>query len=315
MTIVFSLLAIAADIVLAASFFPARALAPRPRTVIVCALGVAIGMTPLLVAADDRFARLVLACISACYALKLFDLHIGALRGHQVDGKSFLAFLGSLTQLVQRRTGSERQPSTRENTMDLLRSSAGAVLAVLVLRWSGRIDWTAWPFLLQHAVRASAFFVMVLFVFRQVAAVIRVFGGYSVDPEDKPLLARTPADFWRRYNRWIGQFLQEDVFKPLGGRRRPATVTVVVFALSGLGHEYIFWIATGHILGYQLAFFLLQGIAVVLTARAKPSGTAALLWGSGTLLFNIVSSMLFFASLQGVGPIYPTGLPSWFPVW
>lgn len=308
-------LALAADLAIAAAFYPLLAMGRRTRAVAVCVLGSAIAMTPLLVAADSRFARLVLACVSACYVLKLIDLHIGALRGQQVGGKSFFAFLGNLTQLVQRRTGSERQPTRRDNAFDLLHSSLAGALAFALLRGSGQVDWAQWPFLLQHAVRAILFFVLVLFLFRQIAALIRMLGGYSVDPEDEPLLARTPADFWRRYNRWIGQFLQEDVFKPLGGRRHPARITMIVFALSGVGHEYIFWIATGRVQGYQLAFFLLQGAAVVLTMRIKPTGAAALLWGGGTLVFNLLSSVLFFASLQGVGPIYPTGLPAWFPVW
>ena len=315
MTALSILLALAAAFAIAAGFYPALALGARSRATCALLFGIGIAMTPLLIPAEARFARLVVACVAACYVLKLIDLHIGALRGQRVDFRSFLAFLGNPLQLVQRRTGCERQPTARENRRDWLRSLAGLVLALALLRWGGTVDWSVWPFLLEHTVRAGAFFLMVLFLFQQLAALMRMMGAYTINPENRPLRSRTPAEFWRRYNRWIGQFLEEDVFKPLGGRRHPVRVTMVVFALSGLGHEYIFYIATGKVQGYQMAFFLLQGLAVVMTLRVKPKGVAALAWGGGTWAFNLLSSVLFFASLQGVGPIYPTGLPAWFPAW
>ena len=63
-----------------------------------------------------------------------------------------------------------------------------------------------------------------------------------------------------------------------------------------------------------MTFFLLQGTAVALTLRVKPTGPAALAWGSGTLAFNLLSSVVFFASFQSMtGGFYPTALPAWFP--
>lgn len=315
MTALLMFLALAAAFAMAACFYPALSLGARGRVACVFVFGICIAMAPLLIPADSRFARLVVACLAASYAMKLIDLHIGALHGQRVDFRSFVAFIANPVQLVQRRTGSERQPGASVNGRDWLRSLAGLLLMIALLRWTGTFDWTAWPFLLEHAVRAGLFFLMVLFLFQQLAALARMMGAYAIDPENRPFLARTPAEFWRRYNRWVSQFLQEDVFIPLGGRRHPVRVTMAVFALSGIGHEYIFYIATGRVLGYQMAFFLLQGMAVVLTLRVKPKGRAALAWGTATWTFNLLSSVLFFASLQGVGPIYPTGLPAWFPAW
>jgi len=306
-------LALAAAFALAACFYLALALGASGRIACAFVLGIGIAMTPLLVPPDSRFARLVVACLAASYAMKLIDLHIGALGGRRVDFRSFLAFLANPLQLVQRRIGGEHQPTAGANRRDWLRSLAGLLLTIALLRWTGTVDWSAWPFLLEHAVRAGLFFLMVLFLFQQLAALARMTGAYAIDPEDRPFLACTPAQFWRRYNRWVSQFLHEDAFNPLGGRRHPVRVMLAVFALSGLGHEYIFYMATGRVQGYQMAFFLLQGVAVVSTLRVKPRGRAALAWGTGTWIFNLLSSVFFFASLQGVGPIYPTGLPSWFP--
>jgi hypothetical protein len=39
-------------------------------------------------------------------------------------------------------------------------------------------------------------------------------GGSARDYMDRPFLARTPAEFWRRYNRNVQQFFLHDVFNP-----------------------------------------------------------------------------------------------------
>jgi hypothetical protein len=76
-------------------------------------------------------------------------------------------------------------------------------------------------------------------------------------------------------------------------------------------HEYVFGIAGGRVRGYQLAFFMLQGLGVVLTMRMRPRGGLALLCRSLTFLFVLGSSVLFFASLQAIVPFYSRGLPRW----
>ena len=308
-------LAYAAIFALAVGFYPALSLGPRVRLAALWLFAAGIAMMPLLVPADAPSVRFMVAILAVCFVLKLIDLHLGALRGLRVGFRPFLAFLCNLLQGVQRRTGCERQPSGRENARDFLVGLVGMVLALGLLKWAGRVDWSARSFLLEHTVRASAFFIAVLFSWRLLAALMHVAGVYTVNPNKSPFLARTPADFWRRYNRWMGQFLHEDVFKPLGGRRHPVRATLLVFAVSGLLHEYCFGVAIGRVQGYQTAFFLLQGVAVALTLRVKPAGLAALAWGSGTLVFNLLSSLFFFASMQGLGPLYSAGLPAWFPAW
>ena len=84
--------------------------------------------------------------------------------------------------------------------------------------------------------------------------------------------------------------------------------TLGVFLVSGLLHEYVFATALGRVQGYQLAFFSIQGIGVVLTARARPPRAVGI---PATLAFLGLTSILFFASVQGFGPFYQEGLPSW----
>jgi hypothetical protein len=107
------------------------------------------------------------------------------------------------------------------------------------------------------------------------------------------------------------QFFWEDVVKPAGGLRAPIRTTLLVFTLSAILHEYLFGIAIGSVQGYQTAFFLLQGVAVAATARIKPTGWRAAPWPAGTLVFNLLSSVLFFASMNGLVPFYSRALPLW----
>ena len=74
--------------------------------------------------------------------------------------------------------------------------------------------------------------------------------------------------------------------------------------MSAILHEYIFWIAVGRLQGYQTAFFLLQGLVVAATLKVRPRGWRAVAWGTGTLAFNLASSVLFFASMDEVLPFY-----------
>lgn len=82
---------------------------------------------------------------------------------------------------------------------------------------------------------------------------------------------------------------------------------MAAFLVSGIVHEYMFSVAVGGVQGFQMAFFLVQGCAVVLTLRVK-AGTIGIM---GTLAFNAITSILFFASLDGVIGFYDGGLPEW----
>jgi hypothetical protein len=143
------------------------------------------------------------------------------------------------------------------------------------------------------------------------AALWRLGGGTARDYMDRPFTASTPAEFWRRYNRNVHQFFWQDVFDGRRSRRAPIRSILLVFALSAGLHEFIFAAAIGEVQGYQTAFFLLQGVAAAATARCKVHGWRAIPWAAATLVFNLLSSVLFFASLHQVAPIYANGLPPW----
>ena len=66
---------------------------------------------------------------------------------------------------------------------------------------------------------------------------------------DHPYMARTPADFWRRWNISLSTWFRDYVYIPLGGSRATGALwarnVVVTFLLSGLWHgaswNYVLW--------------------------------------------------------------------------
>jgi hypothetical protein len=90
---------------------------------------------------------------------------------------------------------------------------------------------------------------------------------------------------------------------------------LIVFLLSGIMHEYVFGIALGRVQGWQMAFFMIQGCAVVATMRAKPRAWRAVLWTGATFAFNIASGVLFVAAVNHLVPFYSRPLPGWWLVW
>ena len=53
-----------------------------------------------------------------------------------------------------------------------------------------------------------------------------------------------------------------------------------------------------------MAFFLIQGVAVALTARLDPKGWWRAVGIAATLAFNLATGTLFFASMDEVVPFY-----------
>jgi D-alanyl-lipoteichoic acid acyltransferase DltB (MBOAT superfamily) len=119
-----------------------------------------------------------------------------------------------------------------------------------------------------------------------------------------PAMARTPADFWRRWNRPAQQFFHEYPFRAAGGAHRPIRGTLWAFVVSGLVHEYVFGIAAGAVQGWQMLFFGLHGLAAVATSRLRPRGWLVLPFVGSTIVFNIVLAVLFFKSVNSVLPFY-----------
>ena|GEM_PF-1000957 len=133
-------------------------------------------------------------------------------------------------------------------------------------------------------------------------ALARLIGADTEEVFDWPLLATSPREFWsRRWNRYVSRFALRHVARPLQSRLPRPLVTISVFFVSALFHEYFAWGAAGAATqpGTMTAFFLAQGLAVVLGERLPlPRGTPRIVGHLGTVAWMVLTAPWFFASLR-----------------
>jgi MBOAT, membrane-bound O-acyltransferase family len=305
----------AAPVLLALAMFPVlarRGPVGLSATVLSCFVMLA---APWLIPADAPLLRFLAALSAAIVVIKVVDLVHDVRRGCAPSPREYVAFLFHPFTYVRRDLTRERKVPARDSARTLLAGTLASALCLWLFDSLFSVDWSAWPMLVEHASKAATFLLAICFGLTAGAALWRLCGGEARDFMDQPWAARTPADFWRRYNRNIQQFFEKHIFRSVGGRRAPHVAMLLVFGFSALMHEYIFSAAIGRVQGYQAVFFAVQGLAAALTAGVKARGWWALPSIAATLAFNLVSSVFFFASLHGVVPFYAGGLPQYLQGW
>src|SRR5437763_507971 len=90
-------------------------------------------------------------------------------------------------------------------------SSAGIGPSGVCFATSFALDWRRKGFAAEHATKVVTFFLALVPMTAALSAGWRLLGGRAIDFMDNPFAARTPADFWRRYNRPVHQFFDENV--------------------------------------------------------------------------------------------------------
>lgn len=258
---------------------------------------------PLLVPAERPISRFLMTALALAAGVKLYDVVLDGARGSVLG---FLATLPNIFALVRRKADALSLPSRRADLWQLavlLPALAVGVTAATVV-FSAGAWWSTRPFVLEHVAKVLAVYLVVVPLGNAPAAAWRLAGGRGLDFMNHPIAARTPADFWRRYNQPVGQFMWEDISKPLGGLRAPRRGVPAAFAVSGAIHEYLFLVAGTTAPGCQTAFFLIQGLAVAATCRLRPRGRRAVLSVAATLAFTLATSVLFFTSFEGIVPFY-----------
>ncbi|MDI1335569.1 MAG: hypothetical protein PSU94_05230 [Lacunisphaera sp.] len=312
MTLTWLALSLAGGYLTALLFYPALAFERRKRGVVLIGLGLLLLLFPLLLPAGERMLRFSVGAIALLQLAKLYDLHVGVEQGFRPKGREFLLFIFRIFAMVERKQASIPRPTRRQDLLLLAVRIGQAAALVALYHWLTVFNWTGIPWLVEHGALTMGFGLFGVVSLGLPAVLIRLRGGTGFDfVNAADLLAKTPAEFWRRWNQPTQQFLYEDVFKRNGGLRSPVRAIAATFVLSAVAHEYVFGIALGRVEGYQTVFFLLQGLAVAATMRIRPTGWKVWPWTAATLGFNLVSSVFFMVSINGLSPFYSHGVPAW----
>ena len=113
-------------------------------------------------------------------------------------------------------------------------------------------------------------------------------GVWATPLMNKPILARSLAEFWsRRWNTAFNELAFRFTFRPLKRLTTPALALLLVFGLSGLIHELVLSLPARAGFGLPTIYFLIQGTGL-LAERSRPGKAIGL--GQGLLgwLFTVV---------------------------
>jgi D-alanyl-lipoteichoic acid acyltransferase DltB (MBOAT superfamily) len=169
-------------------------------------------------------------------------------------------------------------------------------------------------FVLDHCCKIVLFLVTIESLSRVLFALGRLAGFATTPVIENSFMARSPAEFWRRYNRRVHDWMFLNIFLPAGGRSAPTRGVIAVFVFSAALHEAAFAIATSRVEGLQASFFLLQIPGVLASGTlerfSRRGVVGRVVAHAFTIIYMGATSALFFTSLSRVFPfIYAGGPP------
>jgi predicted DCC family thiol-disulfide oxidoreductase YuxK len=149
--------------------------------------------------------------------------------------------------------------------------AAGKTVAGAILLWgTARTALPVHPLLAGWIGMAGAVLVLHFGSFHLLALAWRRAGVGVTPVMDKPVQARSLAEFWgRRWNTAFNELAFRFTFRPLNRRMPLAAATLLVFGLSGLVHELVISLPARGGYGLPTAYFLAQGLGV-LAERTQP---------------------------------------------
>jgi hypothetical protein len=260
---------------------------------------VTVLLTPLLILPTHRVIRLLSTVFAVMLGAKAYDL-AGDESASDLSPIGFAIYLFNPFSIVRRSIIAERKhPPSSDWLSVAINGLLGAVALFLAIQ-TFSINWLDHAAIAERSAKTFAVFFVIQFLPNALAALSRRFGIDSTDFSGLFIFARTPAEFWRIYNRPAEQFFRVHAFNPAGGRRHFVRATLATFFVSGLIHEYVFDVAAGRLLGTQMLFFMIQAIAVIATAKLRPNARISMITVPATLAFNVLSGTIFMSSMNAV---------------
>jgi hypothetical protein len=266
---------------------------------------------------DQRVLRALIFIAGGLVALRVYSYGLADTPCGLAD---FLRFL-SIGLLSPHLVYSAARPTALPASLprELLRMTiAGGTITLttwlallLIFEGPGRHGW-----LVNHLILVVGF-VIVMTAFGQANLGLWQLMGVRARPVmDRIWLARTPADFWRRWSWPIHLWLYRYIYLPSGGRGRAVGSVLAVFAFSGILHELIAFVAIGRVTGHQSAFFGVSAAGVLASPMLESIGrngvVGEVLIRSVTLVFLAASAALMFVTVDAVIPLYAT---RWWLMW
>jgi hypothetical protein len=298
-------------------FFFARTLGTWPRSIAFVLLGVLVLGGAPMTGQGAVAVRSAVAMALVISILHMWDLHVDPERASRLRLKNYAVWLLDYGWGVARAAGCYGvELSWKQRGLDAGRYVVGLCLVSVLVFGVFRVDWHRYPFWFEHAAKSICLGTWLVWAFNANTALWRLAGAPAALFTEKNVLgARSPPEFWRRWNRPMYRWFVDDVYRPLGGRRYPYLAGMAPFVVSGLLHEYLFAATFHRVTGYITLFFLLQGVAALLTRRVKPTGSLAVAALLLTLAFNTFSSVLLFLPIHERIPFYVNDVPRWLHLW
>jgi hypothetical protein len=300
-------IALLAAVIAAAALLRGRSLGPGQRRLAASLAALAAGLSPFLLGPDSFAGRAVLSGYAIALGMKVRLL---------VDGRDAdPAMLASLPRLLLwlavptatrwPRTPAEAAAARRGAVKLLAKALAGGAAMVAIIALKRRL--APGP-LLATPLLVLEFLLMLTALASATFAAARLAGVVPEEAFAQPALARSPSEFWgRRWNLPVGRFAHHYVFLPVARRLGTSAGVLVTFAASGLMHEYLVLALVSwprYQPGSMLAFFLLQGLAVLAQAALARRGgrdrLPAPLAVALHVAWMLVTAPLFFRPL---GPV------------
>ncbi len=264
-------------------------------------LGVAVAaVIPFLTPTEPHWLRLIVSALAVVWSARAWERAHGR-EPNVSDAWRFWLWWGVPADARLPRDATEATENRKRGFVRLGRAAIklGVIVVVVVVNRSvdditaSTIGFVAWSMAYLYAWISG--------IADALTGALMLTGLHMSESFEAPMLARSPSEFWgRRWNRFVTRWAFRNVFIAAGGRRAPARATMLVFVISGLMHEYLL-IACQHGLsryaGWTLAFFVIHGLAVVLSnavQRTLPRAPAVLLH----LVFLVATTPLFVIPLD-----------------